>query len=757
MTDLTFEPLIPSSLWLALAVGAVAVLAWYMLYRPPSVTRRRWSAMAVFMSAAIALVLALLLNPTWAHQSESAGGKPMVTVLVDSSLSMATPDANGGVTRFAAAGKTAADIANSLGSDFDIRIATFDRSVKTIDPADLATLSPNGTATDLTSAIDSSITEDRSQGQAVVLLSDGIPTAGGGAARVLQSARVAKSLACPIFTETFGGQVKSYDVSVELQSPQDMAIVGQKLPLSARVTHSGITTGKTVCTLLLDGKQVESRDVLLEPNSPTDIHFLITQDKVGVYPYEVRVDPMPGQTSLQNISASYVLRVVDEPIRVLVLEGKPYWDSRFFIRTLAADPAVAVTAVVRISEGRLMQRTLSHDRHSASDDQMTENWSITTDPRQPLSSLDKLRGYQIVVLGRDVEPFLDDTAIANLQTWIAQQGGALVCYRGSPTRHADPQLDKLLPVQWSPGSASRFHMSLTSQGRDLNWLEMDPVAGDPLPELPTLAGGDDLVKVKPLAVVLANATLADGSTVPAVVYHPYGVGRVVAVDGAGMWRWAFLPPEYQNQEKSYAGLWHSMIRWLSTDANLKPGQLVSLRADRVRFSADEPATATLLAREENGQTAVPNVELSRDDTTTPGTTPFVPITLAPAPIGSEAGVFRVNFGLLSEGRYQAKVAGAKAEDPTSRIIFDVKKYDEEETDLEARPDLMGRIASDSGGSALTSDDVASELKSKFNEHEARVHPPLIEYASAWDRWWLLVAALGLWGASWGIRRAGGLV
>jgi hypothetical protein len=757
MFDFTFEPLIPSSLWLALAVGAVAVLVAYGIHRPQSVSRARWSAIAVLMSATVAFILALLLNPTWAHQIESSRGKPLMTVLVDSSESMATPDATGGVSRFAAASATARDIAQSLGTEFDVHVETFDRSVKTIDPAALASLSPSGTATDLSGAIDSVVTEQRSAGNALVLLSDGIPTAGGGAARVLQSARVARSLACPVFTRTFGGEVKSFDVSVELQSPQEMAIVGQKLPLTVRVTHSGITTGKTVVTLFLDGKQVEARDVLLDPKSPSEVHFLITQDKVGVYPYEVRVEPMPGQTSLQNISASYVLRVVDEPIRVLVLEGKPYWDSRFFIRTLAADPAVAVSAVIRISEGRLMQRTLTHNRKNASDEPMTETWTITADPTQPLSSLDKLRGYQIVVLGRDTEPFLDDAAVANLRTWIAQQGGALVCYRGSPTRQTNPDLEKLLPVQWSAGSSARFHVALTPQGRDLNWLEMDASAGDPLAQLPTLAEGDDLVHLKPLAVVLANGTLPDGSKAPAVVYHPYGVGRVVVVEGAGMWRWAFLPPEYQDQEKAYAALWQSMIRWLSTGANLTPGQSISLRADRVRFSTEESATATLLAREDSGQNRAPGVELSRDDAATPSGTPSAARAYTARPIGSEAGVFRVDFGLLPEGRYQAKVQGAKADDPSSRIIFDVKQYDQEQIDLEARPDLMARIASDSGGSALSSDNASTELESKFKDHEARTHPPVMEYASAWDRWWLLLGALGLWGASWSIRRSGGLV
>ena len=45
---------------------------------------------------------------------------------------------------------------------------------------------------------------------------------------------------------------------------------------------------------------------------------------------------------------------------------------------------------------------------------------------------------------------------------------------------------------------------------------------------------------------------------------------VVVIEGAGMWRWAFLPPQYQKQEEIYGGLWHSMLRWLVSATGLMP-------------------------------------------------------------------------------------------------------------------------------------------------------------------------------------------
>ena len=116
----------------------------------------------------------------------------------------------------------------------------------------------------------------------------------------------------------------------------------------------------------------------------------------------------------------------------------------------------------------------------------------------------------------------------------------------------------------------------------------------------------------------------------------------------------------------------------------------------------------------------------------------------------------MNFGVLPEGRYRASIVGAGSEDSFSRTVFDVRALGEEELQLTARPELMQRIADESGGSVLGENPVG-ELLQRFSEHQARTHPPRSRQSSAWDRWWILAGILGIWTASWWIRRAGGLV
>ncbi len=757
------EPLIPAALWLALAAAAVVLLIVYARRQPPIVSTGRWAAILSLMSAALALVLLLLLNPIRVEPIPSPPGKPLLTVLIDATASMNTPDAQG-ATRYRRALDAATVLSERLAGRFDVRVRSFADADLAADLKDLAGRPAAGRSTDLGAAIAGCLDEDRPQGQAVALLSDGAHNA-GDVAGVLDTTRLARAMAAPIYTRTFGGDAGGFDLGVELRSPQDLAFVNQKVLVTARITHVGLSGTHPNVLLLSEGKEIARARADLPEDRAGEVHFWVNREKTGAFPFEVRVEPLPGEMTQANNAASYLLRVIDQPIHVLQVEGKPYWDSKFLMRTLSGVPAVELDSAVRIADDRVMWRTLRREEEGAApatrpaasapagaDAPRVEKWQILNDPGKMLGDATILNRYQIVVIGRDAEPFLTEAAVANLQNWVSRSGGALVCYRGSPTAQANERLARLLPVRWTASPETRFHVKMTDQGRDLHWLgeaAADFGEGDSLPRLPTLASTAQPERNKPLAIVLAKSVSPSGEGAPAVIYQPYGSGRVVVIEGAGMWRWAFLPPQYQKQEEIYRTLWHSLLRWLVAGGGLMPGQTMMLRAEKLSFAAGEPVGVSLLLREEAAHGRLPDVEL------TPGSG-GPSKTYAPAPLPDEPGAFHVDFGKLPEGRYQARVVGAGAADSFSHTVFDVQRFGEEELNLKARPDLMQRIADDSGGAVL-GDDPAGELAARFSEHLARARPPRTRRTTAWDRAWILSAIIAVWGASWWLRRSAGLV
>jgi hypothetical protein len=798
---LTLEPLISSTLWLTLAVALAALLGWYAWRRPWGIGITRWVAIVTLMGLSGAAILVVLLNPTWLEPIPPPAGKPRLTILVDDSASMAATDMPANHSRFEDAAATAKTCAEKLAGRFDVRVSAFSSVAIPTTADELPKKTPSGSVTDLAGAIASGIDAGTAAGQFVLLLSDGNHNAGGGTPKVLAAVALARAADTPVFTKTYGSNTTIHDLALRLHSPQQLSFVGQSVPVTAMIRRRGRAPESVAVVLVRDDREVSRQQVLVRGDVETEVRFQVQQEARGLYRYEIRVEPFAGEVTTVNNYSTFLLRVVDEPIRVLLVEGKPYWDSKFLARTLSSDPSIELVSIVRMTEGRYLERTLKRlrpdaaqsadggdkqpavpdggagkpapaaggaeapavgdnkqdnkpdnkpDAKSIADVPVTEAWRILANGADVLADAKSLGSFQVLVLGRDSECFLSDQALINVRNWVASDSGALVCYRGQPMAQVNERLEKMLPVQWRTTRESRFRMSLTDRGRDLRWFEpQGQSSGEALPYLPTLATASSVEEPKPLATVLATVSGDSGEESPVVTYQPYGGGRVVVVEGSGMWRWAFLPPAYADHDSTYATLWQSLLRWLVSRAGLLPGQDMALRTDQVTFGTGEPATATLLIRKEAAMGQIPNVELTGD--TIEGTRSIVPV-----PAGEVPGIFRVTFGDLPEGRYQAGITGQPPEKSGTRAAFDVRHRNEEQLDLNARPDLMARIARSTGGAELQLND-AGEIADALITHLEKSRPERIRRTTAWDRWWVLAGTFLLWTTAWSLRRSAGLV
>jgi hypothetical protein len=768
MPSLTFEPLVSPAFWMTLAGLALVLIAWYVRGRPWAVPRGRWVAIIVLMSSGAAAILVILLNPTWLEPVAPPAGKPLFTVLVDRSASMAVSDLPGSQSRWQAAAKIAGKAEHDLASRFDVEVRTFAESWSAANSAELASGQPQGDSTNLAAAVAGALVSDRPQGQAILLISDGAHNAPGGLAPLFETLRTAKAMDAPIYTTTVGGDSTLRDLEISVTRPQELAFVGQRVPIPVMLRQRGRLTDRVEVALLHDGREIAREKTPLAADGKASLRFNVAQSENGLYRYDVRVDPDAAEATAANNTASFLLRVIDNPIRVLLLEGKPYWDGKFLIRTLAADPSLELDAIVRVTDDRFLMRSLRLDRTmrsaprdparsadasdgDASHTLRVESSSILRDPLERLEGPEGLATYQLVVLGRDAEVYLTPHVLERLRTWISRDGGSLICYRGTPVAQVPAELAKLMPVRWSHARETRFRMKLTERGSDLSWLK-GPDAGDEdyYGRLPSLATTAPAEQPKPLSVVLARSEAEQGPAV--VTYQSYGTGRVVAVEGSGMWRWAFLPPQYQQHDQVYASMWQSLLRWLISSVGLVPGRDLVLRTDKVTYAAGESVSALLLRREESAAPKTLEVELAGEDGGPSA-------KYAAVPLGDEPGVYRIPFGTLPVGRYRAGVVmpeGQKSDNSTTTVAFDVRPNLAEQLDVQARPDLMARIAEQTGGAVMPQGETVS-LAQEFREHLARSRPERVQRITAWDRWWILTGVLAVWSTAWGLRRSAGLV
>ncbi len=785
---LVAEPHIPFAFWLALALLATGVMVWYAFFNRMSTTKTTRAIIVGLMSLTLALPLVVLLNLTWIQNVPPPAGKPVVRVLVDTSASMSTVDSSTNdrsESRLDKARSIAEEAAASLSEQFEVRISLFDQTVVASDIGNLKLKVAESNATNIATAIADSIKEDIPQGQSILLLSDGIHNA-NAVNDVIENASRAQAMNVPIFTATIGGEIGVKNIAVTPRSPQELAFVGQSVPIVVNVESMGLGSQRVEVELWNDGRIAETQTAEIqtvnagsrfvgqgdptggfEKNSKgkvlSEATFNLSQSAPGLYRYEVRIVGSPGEATTADNRSTILFRVVDRPIKMLLVEGKPYWDTKFLVRRLAADQSVELTSVIRMAQNRYMKRTIAQSGVS-DESKGTEETTIIRDADSVLSA-GALRDVQIVVLGRNAEYFLSDDSQDALRNWISRDGGSLVCARGAPSAQINQRLGQILPVRWTMGRENRFRVSMTSQGKDLRWLA-NFGESDVLGAMPSLATVATANRREGLSNVLAATvdSAAGDQVVPVLSYQPYGSGRTVVVEGAGMWRWALMSPEYSEQEEVYSTLWRSLLRWLVSRAGLMPGQDISLQPDRVSFDAGDVSTATMLVRQ-TAVSKVPNVRVQ-----SVGSDDFDQEFQA-RPVGQDPGVYRLDFGKLPPGQYTAApirtLAGIDGESNADSIgskktieslktAFDVRESWVEKLELDARSDLMARIAETSGGAVLDNTNPEA-FADKFQEHLIRSRPPQYRRVAMWDRWWVMGAILLLWTTTWIVRRRSGLI
>ncbi len=228
---------------------------------------------------------------------------------------------------------------------------------------------------------------------------------------MIDAAKVAKAtMACPVYSRTFGGNAVVRDLAIDLRSPEEVVFAGMKVAVPVVVRQRGLSGARAIVVLTEEGKEIDRRVVPLTDAEMTEVRFEVGRSTPGVYRFAVTAEPLPDEVTRANNTATLVLRVVDKPVRVLLLEGKPYWDAKFLFRTLFADPSVELDTVVRLGDSRFLRRTLTRPGAGEGVNPPApgkDDWQVSTDPATLQGGADGLRRYQVIVLGRDADAFLN--------------------------------------------------------------------------------------------------------------------------------------------------------------------------------------------------------------------------------------------------------------------------------------------------------------------------------------------------------------
>jgi hypothetical protein len=722
-----------------LAVLGVAgcLAAWRSTIGRDTVVR---GAVTALRGGALAGLALIALNPgRW--RTEVRNENSEWVMLLDRSASMSTRDV-GGAARWDAAMDLARRAASAEADGRRMKIHTFSASLEPLrrDPADAATLAPDGESTDIVGPAAALL--DRYQGAqrklaGILLVSDGRHLGDDEGARLGLRAR---SMDAPIYGIALGGSVPRRDLEIQPARRHYTTFAGQEISVGARAINRNL--GDIRATLRLtsgDGRELASREVALADGEEMVVDFKIKPGDAGFELLRVAAAPWPGESVTHNNEARIGVSTLAARIRVLFLEGSPHWDSKFVVQLLRRQPHLQVDTVHRVKEERFFRV-----ESAAALEQETE----TVFPETPAA----LQQYDAVAFGKGAEYFLTPERIAMLLAFVRDHGGVVLYTRGKPYFGDLPALAPLDVAEWGSPVRSAFRWQPSVAGEQAGLFgEVLPGAGQPVwKQLTALNQATACRKLMPFTQVLAEGVPEDKGTwrVPVLLSRRVGKGMVVAVNMEGLWRFDFFPTD-AGVSSLYKEFWVELFQWAVTQADFLPGRQVALRVAPSEVRPGAPVKATVYLRGPSADAAAgPAIRVLRDGRLVQ--------EAEPRPVGGDAGERAAVLSLSEPGLYRIEASMPGATEVEASATLEVRPPASEREEVSADPAFLARLAEQSGGRIVKPEEIEDVVRQL-----APTATPADTGTATWDPWWdrawLLLALVGMLSGEWVVRRRNGLL
>lgn len=732
---------------------AVIVMSWMALRGIPS-TGTRIFVIFLRCVATAALVFMILEPQIW--EEETARIKNKVALVFDCSKSMAVKTGRRG--RFESVKEFLTGNSGyfkTLERDFDVDYLSFSgpEKIKEVERSRVmdAGINLDGQSTDI-AALLRGLLKRYQDGHlsGILLFSDGRDSSDVPAGEKLEEIeRLAGQLPAPVFA--FGPPPEEYkDIAIKEVVADSFAFIRNPWNIQVTVRVKGYANVTLPVTLKEDGKIVLSKPLKVEPGKE---YYVVTMKAMpystGNTLYTVTVPPLADELVSENNSASILLHVIRDKIRVLHLCGRPSWDELFLRRILKKDPSIDLISFFILRTPTDLVEAPSHEL------------SLIPFPVEELFT-QVLDSFDLVIFQNfDYRPYDSmylrfSYYMENVRRFVTETGGAFLMVGGdlafSNGGYDRTPIEDILPVVLDESGDSVdtecFRPVLTDQGltHPITTLERDEARNRRVwEEFPELGGCNVVSDVKQGAVMLGRHPR---NKRPVLAVRDVGRGRTMALLTDGSWRWNFLSVARGGSNRHYMKFWNNAVRWLIRDPELN---LVRVTAQKEEYLPGEEAHLKI---EVFGKDYKPipgaRVELGIDNAETGEE--IVTETLD----ADSRGQCRFSRKNLPAGFYRARVR-ARTKDGGEELgeasaLFGVVSMMEEYRELQVDEAVLRKVAEASGGGffRLPVSEVDKSLKNLEN-------PEILRFLgrrtyTLWDNWALFMVVLGALATEWWTRK-----
>ncbi len=750
--------------WPVIVVTAVAMIAVVLWTYPSRVEHlpSLWRRTLIFLRCTAAAILILAMLRPSIQISETNKQISQLTILVDRSKSMSTPDGPGGKTRRETILEMLTESEEQqekLKEFVDIQYLDFDTELS-------ATKSPENFTDGNFTAIGKVIDEFREDANGehsigIILMSDGAQRAGGDddVSPLAAARRFAEQLHKPIHTVVVGTSEVStagIDLSIEdLQLGQSITFEKKTVPVHLQVKLVGAAGKKVRVRLLIEdrngkreGESGELKEISLSAEArpfrdletnknsitiPLDLSFVAEQ--AGEYKIAAEVVPDDGEVKLNNNRLETLITVRKGGLKVAYFDiPRP---EQKFLRRLNETAKIQIDTQV-ILPGKFASQTKIDPAFFAPDK------------------------YDVYIIG-DIPASVFENSGEDLLRQLAlrvQEGAGLLMTGGLNNFGAggynETPLSVLLPVKLEPANTrpgsggnpedhinTKIQMLPTDRGNDRYLMSLSASNNrQTWEQFPKLGGATRLTPKSGVVEVLAETQNGD----PLLLATETGQGRCLALAVDETWKWHLHGFESEHQR-----FWQQMILWLA-HKEFESDKPLWARVEPRNFSPLAKVSIEFGAQTEN-KTPIPDANFQIEVLTPSGETEKVTAQrfgdhgLADFMKTQAPGDYWVRV----RGTHNGKSLGLPA---TARFVVDSR--DIEMDNPAADPGLMAEIADMTSGAVVPVEEFGSFLN-RILEDGIPGEVKSYRRINLWDGWPPLLIFILLMSVEWTLRKLRGLV
>lgn len=730
----------PEDLWLiAIFLGLMMPLAlwffWASLRRVGSKPQKVF--LFLLRVAAFALLLIILLRPELEFK-KSHSLKNHIAVLLDNSKSLSIKTFPKEVPRIDLVRKTLdfnKKYFDQLKKDFQVDTYFMSDGIEKVSSR-LKDYQAHRPYTDFRRVLEelNKIYENKSL-QGVFLFSDG--------ADLTQEPRgispdILKSLARingPVHTLQAGSNDQFRDLALESVSAPDLGFVQQPVRLSLTVFSSALGN-RNVPLVLKEGDRILVSKIIEvhEDQKKYKVDLQFTPRKIGKRIYTLNLPRFAEESILTNNQKEFEVDVARDRIRILHLNGRPSWDSRYLREVLANNPKVDLLSF-------FILRNLGDDVVAP-----TSELSLIPFPSNLLFD-DYLSSFDLIIFQNfKYEPFIDKKYLSNIRKYV-EKGGAFLMVGGELSfqggSYSRTPIEDILPVSFKD-TAARFidkefrpEISGDFSNHPILRLEKDlQLNKEVWSALPPLHGANlGLIANKDAYVLLKKEPES-----PILVAGEFGKGRTALLATDSVWNWSF--GRAGGGGRYFHRFWNNVIDWLIAEPETRRLQLES---DKEHYREKEQVLIKFKLLKENYQ---PAANITGKLTLSSRSGEVITKELKTNKMGGQV------FPFIPEqvGFYEAVI---KIEGLQEKIMFSVLKDNAEFEKPLVNDFVLKKIAQVSGGQYRVLDGTNDLSALQFENPKIKVKSHSRSF-SLWENWWAYGLVVGFLFLDWWLRRKTGL-